>query len=101
MSDCRIIKPEELKTMSLSYRCRVDACNRREKESFNMIRHPGWLGVLWSKTYALFLSDHPDTHMDLLKKSNTYTLSFFDPKYKHVLNLSGTKSGDAECDRVK
>ena len=102
MSDRRIIKPEEIednafKLIGAEWML-VTAGN---KESFNMMTASwGGLGVLWSKNVC-FIFIRPSRYTyGFIEKSDTYTLSFFDPKYKQVLNLCGTKSG-RDCDKVK
>jgi len=102
MSDQRIIKPEEIednvfKLIGAEWML-VTAGN---KESFNMMTASwGGLGVLWNKNVCFIFIRPTRYTYGFIEKSNTYTLSFFDPKYKHVLNLCGTKSG-RYCNKVK
>lgn len=102
MSDHRIIKPEEIednvfKLIGDEWML-VTAGN---KESFNMMTASwGGLGVLWNKNVCFIFIRPTRYTYGFIEKSNTYTLSFFDQKYKHVLNLCGTKSG-RDCDKVK
>jgi flavin reductase (DIM6/NTAB) family NADH-FMN oxidoreductase RutF len=102
MSEYRIIKPEEIednpfKLIGAEWML-VTAGN---KESFNMMTASwGGFGVLWSKNVCFIFIRPTRYTYGFIEKSDTYTLSFFDPKYKSVLNLCGTKSG-RECDKVK
>jgi len=102
MTDRRIIKPEEIednvfKLIGTEWML----VTAGDIKSFNMMTASwGGLGVLWSKNVC-FIFIRPSRYTyGFIEKSNTYTLSFFEPKYKHVLNLCGTKSG-RDCDKVK
>lgn len=102
MSDFKTVKPEELDsnvfTLIGSTWMLVTAGN---KESFNMMTASwGGLGVLWHKNVSFIFIRPCRYTYQFIEKSNTYTLSFFDPKYKDVLNICGTKSG-RDCDKVK
>jgi len=53
----------------------------------------GGLGVLWKKNVA-FAFIRPSRHtFGFVNKSNYFTLSFFDEKFRHALNLCGEKTG--------
>ncbi len=69
--------------------------------SFNtMTASWGGLGVLWNKNVSFVFIRPCRYTYQFIEKSDTYTLSFFEPKYKHVLNLCGTKSG-RDCNKVQ
>lgn len=70
-------------------------------EHFNtMTASWGTMGILWNKPIAVcFIRPHRYT-FDFAEKSAFYTLSFFDAKYKSILNICGTKSG-RDIDKVK
>jgi flavin reductase (DIM6/NTAB) family NADH-FMN oxidoreductase RutF len=102
MSDYRIIQPEEIednvfKLIGSDWML-VTAGNM---ESFNMMTASwGGFGVLWNKNVCFIFIRPTRYTYGFIEKSNTFTLSFFDPKYKPVLNLCGTKSG-RDCDKIK
>ena len=102
MSNFKTVKPEELDSnvFSLigSIWMLVTAGN---KESFNMMTASwGGLGVLWNKNVSFIFIRPCRYTYQFIEKSDTYTLSFFDPKYKDILNICGTKSG-RDCDKVE
>jgi flavin reductase (DIM6/NTAB) family NADH-FMN oxidoreductase RutF len=102
MPDCRIITPEEIddnvfKLIGAEWML----VTAGDKDSFNMMTASwGGLGVLWSKNVCYIFIRPTRYTYGFIEKSNTFTLSFFDRKYKSVLNLCGTKSG-RDCDKVK
>lgn len=71
------------------------------KESFNtMTASWGGLGVLWHKPVSyIFVRPQRYTY-EFLEGNKSYSLSFFDEKYKKALSLCGTKSG-RDIDKVK
>lgn len=71
------------------------------KDSFNtMTASWGGMGVLWHKPVSyIFVRPQRYTY-EFLEKNKTYSLSFFDEKYRKALNICGTKSG-RELDKVK
>ncbi len=69
--------------------------------SFNtMTASWGGLGVLWNKNVSFIFIRPCRYTYKFIEESNFYTLSFFEPVYKHVLNLCGTKSG-RDCNKVQ
>jgi flavin reductase (DIM6/NTAB) family NADH-FMN oxidoreductase RutF len=102
MTDYRIITPEEIndnvfKMIGAEWML-VTAGN---KESFNMMTASwGGLGVLWNNNVSFIFIRPTRFTYGFIEKTSTYTLSFFDKKYKHVLNLCGTKSG-RDCNKIK
>jgi flavin reductase (DIM6/NTAB) family NADH-FMN oxidoreductase RutF len=102
MSDYKIIKPEEIsdnvfKLIGSEWML-VTSGNLK---SFNaMTASWGGLGVLWNKPVSFIFIRPCRYTYQFIEKSDTYTLSFFDRKFKSVLNLCGTKSG-RDCDKVK
>ncbi len=71
-----------------------------DKNKFNAMTI-GWggLGTLWSKPVAtVYVKPCRYTH-EFLERSEYFTVSFYDGKYKKVLGLLGTKSG-RDCDKV-
>ncbi|OGS44132.1 MAG: flavin reductase [Elusimicrobia bacterium RIFOXYD2_FULL_34_15] len=69
--------------------------------SFNTMT-AGWggFGFLWGKNVCFcFIRPNRYTY-NFVEKSNYFTLSFFDNKYKDVLNFCGSKSG-RDTDKVK
>ena len=71
------------------------------KESFNtMTASWGTFGILWQMPVAtIFVRPHRYTY-DFIEKNQSFTLSFFSPKYKHILNYCGQKSGK-DVDKIK
>lgn len=63
-------------------------------ESYNfMTASWGGFGVLWGKKICFcVIRPHRYTY-SFMEKSSFFTLSFFDEKYRSVLNFCGTKSG--------
>ena len=53
----------------------------------------GTMGILWNKPVAVcFIRPHRYT-FQFTEKSDYYTLSFFDPSHRKILNICGNKSG--------
>jgi flavin reductase (DIM6/NTAB) family NADH-FMN oxidoreductase RutF len=71
------------------------------KDSFNtMTAAWGGLGVLWNKQ-VVFCFVRPTRHTyQFMEKSEYFTLTFFDEKYRAILNLCGSKSG-RDIDKIK
>jgi len=71
------------------------------KESFNtMTASWGGFGVLWNKPVSyIFVRPQRYTY-EFLEKNQSYSLSFFDEKYRKALSLCGSKSG-RDLDKVK
>ena len=65
-----------------------------EKDSVNtMTAAWGGIGFLWKKPVA-FIFIRPQRHtFKFTEKYDDFTLSFFDEKYRSILNYCGTKSG--------
>lgn len=65
-----------------------------DMKSFNtMTASWGGLGVLWDKNVA-FCFVRPTRHtFEFMNKVETYTLSFFDERYRSVLSYCGSHSG--------
>ncbi|HOS38855.1 MAG TPA: flavin reductase [Spirochaetota bacterium] len=72
-----------------------------DRESFNtMTASWGGLGVLWHRPVS-YIVVRPVRHTyRFLERGDAYTLSFFDARYKSVLQLCGSKSG-RDIDKVK
>ncbi len=63
-------------------------------KSFNtMTASWGTLGELWHKKVAYCYVRPQRYTYEFMEKNDTYTLSFFDEKYRDILKLCGTKSG--------
>lgn len=102
MSGYRKIKPEEIddnvfKLIGAEWML----VTAGSKESFNtMTASWGGLGFLWNKNVSFIFIRPTRYTFGFIEKYDTYTMSFFEQKYKHVLNLCGTKSG-RDCNKVK
>lgn len=72
-----------------------------DKDSFNtMTASWGGFGILWNKPVAyIFVRPQRYTH-EFTEKFPTFTLSFFEGKYREILSLCGTKSGK-DFDKMK
>ena len=70
-------------------------------ESFNtMTASWGGMGVIWNKKVC-FCVVRPTRHTRLFTDSSSYfTLSFFEERYREVLNYCGTHSG-RDVDKIK
>jgi flavin reductase (DIM6/NTAB) family NADH-FMN oxidoreductase RutF len=65
-----------------------------DKDSFNtMTASWGGLGILWGKQVSFCFVRPSRYTYEFMEKSDYYTLSFFEDKYRDVLNLCGSKSG--------
>ncbi|OPY60060.1 MAG: Flavoredoxin [Syntrophorhabdaceae bacterium PtaU1.Bin034] len=65
-----------------------------EAGSFNtMTASWGGLGVLWARNVCFSVVRPTRYTYTFLEKSDSYTLCFFEEKYKDVLTFCGTKSG--------
>lgn len=53
----------------------------------------GGLGVLWNKNIATIYIRPTRYTKEFLDKENTFTLSFFNEKFKKALGICGSKSG--------
>jgi flavin reductase (DIM6/NTAB) family NADH-FMN oxidoreductase RutF len=63
-------------------------------DSFNtMTASWGGLGVLWNKNVCFCVVRPTRYTYNFMEKSNYFTLSFFEEKYRDVLNFFGTHSG--------
>lgn len=63
-------------------------------EKYNMMTASwGTCGILWNKPIAIaFIRPQRYTY-EFIEKHDFFTLNFFDPSYKNILNLLGTESG--------
>ena len=68
---------------------------------FNMMTASwGTMGILWNKTVAVcFIRPHRYT-FQFAERSDFYTLSFFKPSDRKILNICGNKSG-RDIDKIK
>ena len=65
-----------------------------QESSFNMMTASwGGVGFLWGMPVSFCFVRHQRYTFEFMEKHNTYTLSFYGPKYRDVLNLCGAKSG--------
>ncbi len=64
------------------------------KESFNMMTASwGGFGILWNKP-VVYIFIRPQRYtLQFTEKHAFFTLTFFEKKYKNILNLCGSKSG--------
>ncbi len=70
-------------------------------ESWNtMTASWGGLGVLWSKPVAFCFIRPPRHTYRFMERHGTFSLSFFEEKYRDALTLCGTKSG-RDVDKAK
>jgi flavin reductase (DIM6/NTAB) family NADH-FMN oxidoreductase RutF len=66
----------------------------RDTTSFNtMTASWGALGHLWEENVALIVIRPQRYTKEFVDANETYTLSFFDERYRDTLNICGTKSG--------
>jgi len=69
--------------------------------SFNtMTASWGGLGVLWNKPVSYIFVRPTRYTYEFLERNKTYSLSFFDEKYRRALSICGSKSG-RDTDKVK
>ena len=72
-----------------------------DKNSFNtMTASWGGLGVLWNKPVSYIFVRPTRYTYEFLEKNKSYSLSFFDEKYRKALSICGAKSG-RDTDKVK
>ena len=70
-------------------------------ESFNtMTASWGTTGILWNKTIAICFVRPQRYTFQFIEKSDIYTLTFFEPEHKDILNHCGTTSG-RDTDKIK
>ena len=71
------------------------------KDKFNSMT-AGWggFGVMWGKPVAFILVRNTRYTYEFLEKEDSFTLSFFEEKYRPALKIFGTKSG-RDTDKVK
>jgi len=71
------------------------------KESFNTMT-AGWggMGILWKMQVAFCFVRPTRYTYRFMEKNKYFTLSFFDEKYRDILNICGTKSG-RDIDKIK
>lgn len=71
------------------------------KEKFNtMTANWGGAGYLWNRP-VVFVFVRPQRYTyEFTENNESFTLSFFEEKYREALNLCGVKSG-RDCDKVK
>jgi flavin reductase (DIM6/NTAB) family NADH-FMN oxidoreductase RutF len=71
------------------------------QDNFNtMTASWGTMGILWNKPVAICYIRPQRYTLDFVEKSDYYTLSFFNEKYRDILNFCGTKSG-RDYDKMK
>lgn len=72
-----------------------------EINSFNtMTASWGGFGILWNKPVAyIFVRPHRYTHQ-FTEKFSSFTLTFYEEKYREILSLCGSKSGK-DIDKMK
>ena len=71
------------------------------KEKFNtMTASWGFLGYLWERNVAAIFVRPTRYTYQFTEKHDTFTLTFFEEKYKEALKLCGTVSG-RDIDKVK
>jgi len=102
MSDnFKVITPEEIsentfkaigKDWMLITAGSIEKCN-------TMTASWGGLGVLWAKNVAICFIRPTRYTYEFIEKADTFTLSFFEEKYRKALQLCGTKSG-RDIDKV-
>lgn len=65
-----------------------------DMNSFNMMTASwGGFGILWRKPVA-YIFVRPQRHtLQFIEKSDFFTLTFYENKYRDVLNLCGSRSG--------
>ncbi|MBP1561245.1 MAG: flavin reductase [Oscillospiraceae bacterium] len=72
-----------------------------ERDGFNtMTASWGFMGVMWRRnTFTTVVRPTRYTY-EFMEKNDLFTVSFFDEKYRSVLNFCGANSGRS-CDKVK
>ena len=70
-------------------------------DSFNtMTASWGTTGILWNKTIAICFVRPQRYTFQFIEKSGLYTLCFFEPQDKHILQHCGTTSG-RDTDKIR
>ncbi|MDD2425791.1 MAG: flavin reductase family protein [Bacteroidales bacterium] len=71
-----------------------------DKEKFNtMTANWGGMGYLWNRP-VVFVFVRPERYTyQFMERSEEFTLSFFNEKYRSALNICGSKSG-RDCDKI-
>ncbi len=71
-----------------------------EKSHNTMTASWGGMGVMWSKNVVSVYIRPQRYTKEFVDSNDTFTLSFFDEKYRSALTICGTKSGRT-CDKEK
>jgi len=70
------------------------------KDSYNMMTASwGGFGVLWNKNICFCVVRPTRYTYEFIEKSDTFTLSFFDQKYRSILSFCGSRSG-RDCNKA-
>ena len=65
-----------------------------DQEKFNMMTASwGSMGYLWNKPVVMVFVRPQRYTFEFTEKKDEFTLSFFDEKYRHALNVCGSVSG--------
>lgn len=72
----------------------------REGKFNTMTASWGGVGVLWNKAIAWCVVRPNRYTYEFIEREEIFTLSFFEEKYRSILNICGTKSG-REIDKIK
>lgn len=71
------------------------------RDSFNtMTANWGGLGYLWNKNVCFCFIRPPRHTYKFMESADTFTLTFFEEKYRDILKLCGAKSG-RDIDKIK
>jgi flavin reductase (DIM6/NTAB) family NADH-FMN oxidoreductase RutF len=71
------------------------------QDNFNtMTASWGNMGILWNKPVAICYIRPQRYTLGFVEKADYYTLSFFEERYRDILNFCGTKSG-RDFDKIK
>lgn len=71
-----------------------------DEKAFNtMTASWGALGVIWGSPAATVYIRQSRYTKEFVDKNDTFTVSFYDKKYRDALNICGTVSG-RDCDKV-
>lgn len=71
------------------------------REKFNMMTASwGTMGILWNKPVAICFIRPQRYTFQFAENTSFYTLSFFGPSARKILNICGTKSG-RDIDKIK
>ena len=66
-----------------------------DQEKFNMMTASwGSMGYLWNKPVVMVFVRPQRYTFEFTEKKDEFTLSFFDEKYRHALNVCGSVSGN-------